>query len=107
MGPCFAVTLYLANLALADSSGRLVVWGQIAIGVGHMLGPAAASILVDSTSLKAMIAGATFVYLLSLALAALSFRMRDARVAMAEETDHFAIRLVRRSTGNLPSEFIE
>jgi predicted MFS family arabinose efflux permease len=75
---CFAVPLYLAVLALADSSGRLVAWGQIAIGVGLMLGPPAASIVVDFTSLRTMVIGSASVYMVSLALAALAFRLRPA-----------------------------
>ena len=72
----FAVPLYLADLVNCDASGRLVVWGQVAIGVGLMVGPPAASIVVESSSLKTMIWTASVVYLLSLALAALSFRLR-------------------------------
>ena len=72
----FAVPLYLADLVFFDSSGRLVVWGQLAIGIGLMLGPPAASFWVDFTSLNTMIWTAGGVYLLSLALAALAFKLR-------------------------------
>jgi predicted MFS family arabinose efflux permease len=78
----FVVPLYLDTLAVSDGSGRLVVWGQVAIGVGMMVGPLAGAPVAEHESLRAVMWVSALACLLSLALAWPAIRARAESVRL-------------------------
>jgi MFS transporter, DHA1 family, inner membrane transport protein len=73
---CFAVPLYMGTLAMLDSSGRSLVLAQVAIGVGLVVGPLVAAMLVEHSSLQIMLWISAAAALGSLALVLIALRSR-------------------------------
>jgi predicted MFS family arabinose efflux permease len=70
----FAVPFFLGALAARDGTGRLVVFGQLAITAGLFTGPAVAAAIVTAASMDTMLWVSTLGFALSLVLAVVGLR---------------------------------
>jgi predicted MFS family arabinose efflux permease len=73
---CLAVPLYMGNFATLDPSGRSLVLAQAAIGIGLMIGPIIAAVLVEHGSLQSMMWTSATAGLVSLAFVLVALRLK-------------------------------